>query len=60
MYNMNGLGDSSREIFFDVQENDVYFDKIWQIDTEFLYLLPGGLKLLDHVISRIHLINFYN
>ena len=26
MYSMNGLGDSSREIFFDVQESDVYFD----------------------------------
>ena len=25
MYNMNGLGDSSREIFFDVQEKDVFF-----------------------------------
>ena len=33
MYNMNGLGDSSREIFFDVQEKDVFFDAGWQIDT---------------------------
>jgi hypothetical protein len=27
MYSMNGLGDSSREIFFDVQESRVYFDE---------------------------------
>jgi len=42
MYNMNGLGDSSREIFFDVQENDVYFDKIWQIDLPHHKVITRG------------------